>query len=71
MMSTIASPWRYETAAFHARDPLEHATACELALRPGRLFSDVTISLDRRALNHSRNREMSVVGGNPESLCSV
>jgi phosphatidylserine/phosphatidylglycerophosphate/cardiolipin synthase-like enzyme len=29
MMSNIASPWRYENAAFHARDPLEHATACE------------------------------------------
>jgi hypothetical protein len=34
MMSNIASPWRYDTAAFQAPDPLEHATACDLALRP-------------------------------------
>lgn len=29
MMSTIASLWRYDTAAFCARDQLEHATAYE------------------------------------------
>jgi hypothetical protein len=56
MMSNIASPWRYDTATFHARDPLEYAIVCELALRPGRLFSDVTVSLSRRALNHCRDR---------------
>ena len=27
-MSNIASLWRYYTAAFHARDPLEHAIVC-------------------------------------------
>jgi hypothetical protein len=28
MMSNIPSPWRYNSATFHARDALEHATAC-------------------------------------------
>jgi hypothetical protein len=34
MMSNIASPWRYDTATLHVRDPLEHATAYDLTLRP-------------------------------------
>jgi hypothetical protein len=61
-MSNIASPWHYDTAAFHARHPLEHAIACDIALRPWPAISDVTIALDRQALNHPSNREMSVVG---------
>jgi hypothetical protein len=33
-MGNIASPWRYDAAASHARAPLKHPIAYDLALRP-------------------------------------
>jgi hypothetical protein len=33
-MGTIVSLWRYDTAASHARAPLKHPIAYDLALRP-------------------------------------
>jgi hypothetical protein len=33
-MGNIVSPWRYDPIAFHARAPLKHPIAYDLALRP-------------------------------------
>jgi hypothetical protein len=63
MMSTIASLWRYETAAFRARDPPEHLIACEFNVRlalTGRIyfhaFLDVTNG--RRRPNGTNSSEL-------------
>ena len=54
-MGTIASPWRYDAAASHARAPLKHPIAYDLALRPRAAIFQCHGRLGW-ALIHPRNR---------------
>src|ERR1700687_5985106 len=54
-MGTIPSPWRYDAAASHARAPLKHPLAYDLALRPKAAIFQCHGRLGW-ALTHPRNR---------------
>src|SRR5450755_4783714 len=54
-MGNIASPWRYDAAASHARAPLKHPIAYDLALRPRAAIFQCHGRLGW-ALIHPRNR---------------
>jgi hypothetical protein len=63
MGGTIASPWRYETAAFHARYPLEHVTAGKLALRPWAAVFRCHGRLGKRAAEPSQEPGKCLLSG--------
>ena len=54
-MGNIPSPWRYDAAASHARAPLKHPIAYDLALRPRAAIFQCHGRLGW-ALIHPRNR---------------
>jgi hypothetical protein len=67
MMSNIASPWRYDTAASHARAPSNTRPLTSWCGAPGAAVFRCHGRLSRRALNHCRDRVNVRCRGKPRS----
>jgi hypothetical protein len=70
-MGTIASPWRYDAAAYDTPTPSNTRPIAIWRCAHGGQFSDATAARIGGRRTIPGIWQMSVVGGNPEELCSV